>query len=269
MEMVGSGFFVVAMVTSPPIWSDECPDGLTIVIPANGADGVIVCELPSRERDQCRITGRNVSILAPGHPYSIAWHKETAVTTFSLSRSLCDEVREGLGGGKVLISSHPDAVDPIVWHLGRKAHAALAAPTRSITTYLQSLAFVMCHHVVATYGQAGRPSSRIGALPCFKLKQASDYIDEHISEPISFRDVAAALHISPFHFSRMFKLATGSTPQRYITERRVDAARVRLAEDNASIACIAYELGFQSQSHFTAVFRQHVGVTPKEYRVQH
>ena len=72
--------------------------------------------------------------------------------------------------------------------------------------------------------------------------------------------------LSPFHFSRAFKQATGSAPHQFVIARRVRRAQLLLAAGSCSQAQIAYETGFASQSHFASTFRRVTGMTPGQYR---
>ena len=129
--------------------------------------------------------------------------------------------------------------------------------------YLESLAVVLCQDTVGTYTQREEAVSSIGALPMYKLKRVIEFIENNLAENITFREMAAQVHAS---FARAFKLTAGTTPNRFLTEERMQAAMKRLAQTDETIAAIALQLGFRSQSHFTEVFRKYVGVTPKAYR---
>ncbi|HYC35382.1 MAG TPA: AraC family transcriptional regulator [Usitatibacter sp.] len=103
-------------------------------------------------------------------------------------------------------------------------------------------------------------------LRAYQLQQVLDIIDARLAEPIQVAELAAAAHLSPFHFSRMFKKSTGHAPHAYITTRRMELARRLLASNDFSLAEIATRVGYQTQAHFTDVFRKHVGATPGAYR---
>jgi AraC-like DNA-binding protein len=73
--------------------------------------------------------------------------------------------------------------------------------------------------------------------------------------------------MSPFHFSRLFKLATGESPHAYLTRRRVERAKELLADSSLPLVHVASAVGFQTQGHFTEVFRRHTGTTPRRFRL--
>lgn len=101
-----------------------------------------------------------------------------------------------------------------------------------------------------------------------KLKQVQDYIEEHLAEEIVIEDMAALIPMSQFHFARAFKAATGESPHKYLTQRRIERAKVLLSVTKLPVVEVAYRVGFSNQSHFTAHFRKVTGVTPKDYRSQ-
>lgn len=73
--------------------------------------------------------------------------------------------------------------------------------------------------------------------------------------------------MSAFHFSRLFKLATGQSPHAYLTQQRVERAKELLAESRLPLVHIASAVGFQTQGHFTEVFRRHTCTTPRRFRL--
>ena len=109
------------------------------------------------------------------------------------------------------------------------------------------------------------PSVR-GALDPRRLRRVSEYIEAHLSEELSVEMLANQAYLSPFHFARAFKAATGTTPHRYLTDRRIERAKALIAEGRLPLAEIAHVCGFSSQAHFTRWFKRIVGTTPGAYR---
>ncbi len=75
--------------------------------------------------------------------------------------------------------------------------------------------------------------------------------------------------MSQYYFSKLFKISTGTTPHQYVMRQRVECAQELLRQDRTPLAEIAAQVGFETQSHFTSVFRHIVGITPKRYREMH
>ena len=100
-----------------------------------------------------------------------------------------------------------------------------------------------------------------------KVERVRAFIDAHLAEPVRVGQLADTVHMSPFHFARMFKRATGESPHASLTRRRMERAKVLLSHSAMPLVEVAAAVGFQTQGHFTEVFRRHVGLTPRRYRL--
>lgn len=104
------------------------------------------------------------------------------------------------------------------------------------------------------------------ALAGVPLGRVIAYIEDHLADDLPLAAVAAVANLSPFHFARLFRDATGVPPHRYIIGRRVERAKLLLAATEWSLAAIAHEVGFADGSHLTRHFKRETGVTPRAYR---
>ena len=111
-----------------------------------------------------------------------------------------------------------------------------------------------------------RQPARTQTLDPKRLKRVLDFIDARLAGEISLDDLAAEACLSPFHFSRLFRDATGLSPHRYVIDRRVQAAQKKLVLNRSTLVEIALDTGFGSQDNFTRVFRKTTGLTPGQYR---
>jgi AraC family transcriptional regulator len=93
------------------------------------------------------------------------------------------------------------------------------------------------------------------------LKRAMAYVDDRIGLPITLESWAGEIGMSQFYFARSFKATTGLSPYQYVIERKVFFAKVLLAS-RLSVTEVAARLCFSSSSHFGAVFKERVGLTP-------
>ena len=94
-----------------------------------------------------------------------------------------------------------------------------------------------------------------------------EYVEEHLDAGLTLGQMAAAAHLSAYHFARRFKAATGLPPHQYVIMRRVEQARQLLQQDrDLSLAEIAASVGFSDQSQFTHHFKRLAGVTPGQFR---
>lgn len=97
------------------------------------------------------------------------------------------------------------------------------------------------------------------------MQQALDYIHHNLAEDISLEALAQHVEMSQYHFSRLFKEATGLAPYQFVMRCRVERAKELILHRELNIAEIAYLVGFNSQSNFTQNFKRFTGVTPKQY----
>jgi AraC family transcriptional regulator len=95
------------------------------------------------------------------------------------------------------------------------------------------------------------------------------HVKENIARDLSVSELAQIVDMSQYYFSKLFKLSSGTTPHQYVMRQRIERAQECLRETQVSLAEIANQVGFETQSHFTSVFRRLVGVTPKLYRQMH
>jgi AraC-like DNA-binding protein len=98
------------------------------------------------------------------------------------------------------------------------------------------------------------------------VEKAKHYLSDHLTQEIRTEDIAAAVGLSPYHLSRLFKTHAGLTMREYLTRERIEAAKLLLAATERTIPQIAALLRFCDQSYFTMVFRRQTGQTPGEYR---
>lgn len=103
------------------------------------------------------------------------------------------------------------------------------------------------------------------AEPVF-ITRARKYIEENITEELPLSRVASAVNTSSFYFCKMFKKVTGLNFTHYVSRVRVEKAKELLQNPNLRISEIAFEVGFQSLTHFNRVFRNITGVSPTQFR---
>jgi AraC-like DNA-binding protein/ligand-binding sensor protein len=100
------------------------------------------------------------------------------------------------------------------------------------------------------------------------ITRAKQFMREHMTEDLSLEIVAKAVHTSTFYFCKLFKKATGINFTDFLARTRIEHARNLLLNPNLRVSEIAYEVGFQSLTHFNRVFKRIVGRSPTNYRAQ-
>jgi AraC family transcriptional regulator len=131
----------------------------------------------------------------------------------------------------------------------------------------ESLANVLAVHLIRHVLTPRQPArGRDGTLPRAKLRAVVEYIEEHLDASPSLEQMAAVARLSPYHFARQFKQATGLPPHQYVIMRRVERAKQFLqAGTDVSLAGLAARVGFSDQSQFCHHFKRVVGVTPRQF----
>ncbi len=138
--------------------------------------------------------------------------------------------------------------------------------------YAESLATALAISLIRDHSSLGRKAARKaarergGGLPRRALKEVIDYIGDNLEKDLTLAEMAGVAHMSPYHFSRLFKESTGLTPHRYVIERRVQRAEELLGSSALPIAEIALLCGFANQSHLNRHFKRLLGVSPKALR---
>ncbi|WP_426453215.1 helix-turn-helix domain-containing protein [Paenibacillus sp. S-38] len=100
------------------------------------------------------------------------------------------------------------------------------------------------------------------------VERAKLYLAERYSSDISMEQTAEHVNLSPYYFSRIFKLHTGETFVDYLTRLRISEAKRLLEREELSFKEICYEVGYHDPSYFSRIFKKTAGCTPSEYRQQ-
>jgi AraC family transcriptional regulator len=124
-------------------------------------------------------------------------------------------------------------------------------------------------HVLRNYAQPRRSEelelSRAGLVDR-RIRRSVELMHTQLDQDLTLKALAAASYLSPFHFARLFKKLTGSTPHNYLAGIRAERAQLLLAETELSVTEIGARVGYLSASHFTKAFRLATGTTPREFR---
>lgn len=101
------------------------------------------------------------------------------------------------------------------------------------------------------------------------IQIAKHYIEDNYNKNIKLEDVAEQVYLTPSYFGIFFKKEFGETFSYYIINLRINKAKELLKDLKYNVSEIANEVGYQDPRHFSKLFKEHVGVTPKEYRKIH
>ncbi len=181
----------------------------------------------------------------------------------TLARAACESV----DADRIELVPQLQLRDPLIQHMGLALKAELEAGGADSRLYAESMATALAVHLLRRYTLRQQEIKDFtGGLPKYKLKEVVSYINEHLDENLTLTELATAVQISPHYFASLFKQSTGLTPHQYVTKSRIEKAKQLLLRRELTIIEICQQVGFQSQSHFTRVFRQYTATTPKAYR---
>lgn len=169
------------------------------------------------------------------------------------------------------------AADPVVQRLSRALAAAEQSTEEYGALYADALRLAIVTHLLSAQGRiepepaapsapTPQPARSRSGLPRWRFKRVEAYIEANLSEAISLADMAAAAGLSRMHFAAQFRVLTGLRPHEFLLRRRIERAQAMMQETRDTLVEIALAVGFQTQSHFTTVFRRFVGQTPYQWR---
>lgn len=210
-----------------------------------------------------------ITVLPAGTNFSCRIDQPLDFVTLYLTPEFYRRVaeRNGMSEGPVLRPSCA-VQDDLLRSMILRLRAEAAQETGGNPRYAESLASAVAMHLMRDYTQVRRlePSRIAIALPV--LRRVTEHIEANLPEPIPLTRLAQIAGLSPWHFARVFKEATGVTPHTYVIRARLQRAQERLREGEASLAEIATQTGFCDQSHLARHFRRVFGLSPSAWRRQ-
>jgi AraC-like DNA-binding protein len=155
-----------------------------------------------------------------------------------------------------------DAVDQLVRLVLRAADQSDTAMANALVPPILERALVWGER-----GTAASPAKRHAhALPPHRMAKVAAYVRDNLDGPITLAAMAAAAGMSPMHFAATFRVATGKRPHHYLIEERIRRAKALMRGTRHTLTEIAMATGFNTQAHFTTVFKRFTGATPSAWR---
>lgn len=114
--------------------------------------------------------------------------------------------------------------------------------------------------------RGGPKEAGVSPLPLWRLRRTIEYVEANLAAPVRLADMADAAGLSAMHFAAQFRAATGQRPREHLLRRRIARACALLAGSERPLVDVALSVGFQSQAHFSTVFRRFIGDTPWRWR---
>lgn len=202
------------------------------------------------------------------HSVSFRWYGEVRVLMLGVEPWFFQGICAELGAApnfpaelnfNKLSAEHPASV--LLRQLGEELNA-----NPGMGLMAESLGRAIVVQLLREFGQVRAPKIPSAAPPVAVLR-AVELMRERLGDSLSLDEMAHASGLSPFHFARQFKAATGHPPHEYLMRLRVDRAQELISKNGRTwtLAAIAQDSGFADQSHMSRHFRRVLGVTPGEF----
>ena len=231
------------------------------------------CELYQRRNGKelhARMRAGDVIITPAGPPKHWRYQGEIEFIAVRMPPSFLQRIVDDEKGG---LNRHADLLDnfqtrdPHIEQLVKRILGESMTKAYASKTYAEALATELGVHLLRNYCVTGKAAADHGhGLPIYKLRRATEFIEENLREDLTLDRISEVLAMSPGHFAHAFKTTTGLAPHHFIVERRIDRAKNLLHKTELPIAEIAHRVGFRNQSHFSFAFRRTTGVTPRQFR---
>jgi AraC family transcriptional regulator len=186
-----------------------------------------------------------------------------------LRRALIQEVAQSIQPGdpaKVELLPRIGDSDPLIERLMLGVRDALHDDGPTAEPYVDYLGRAIAARLVRGHSSSSpveRASIRLGRG---QLGTAIDFMQANLEDSIDLPAIAGAAGLSPSHFARQFRTATGVAPHQYLMQLRVERARCLLSETDIPVVTVAFACGFANQEHLTRIFKRSCGIAPAAYR---
>ena len=217
----------------------------------------------------------SVAVQPSGQAVCWSWDTRLNFSVMSLEPAFLDRVAKevfDLNPGDYELLAAQREQDPVVANIAGVLAREVVRAEVGGKLYAESLASILAVHLLRNYSSRAGAAAEERPAPAQQrsraVADAITFIQGNYAHDVKLEDVAAAVHLSPFHLARLFKQVTGVSPHQYLVQVRVNAARALLSAGSGqrSLAEVAAAVGFADQSHLTRQFKRHFGVTPSQFR---
>jgi AraC family transcriptional regulator len=160
--------------------------------------------------------------------------------------------------------------DPALWTTAQKLIRLIEAGDLSGSLYGETLAALLIIELTRLHPsrrqQEPRPVPDRGGLAGWQQRLVCDYLEDNLDRNVSLVELAGMTKLCVTHFCRAFTRSLGMPPHRYQIHRRIEQAKMLLADQRRSVTEVALACGFSAPSNFATAFRKTTGLTPRDYR---
>jgi AraC family transcriptional regulator len=217
-------------------------------------------------------TPGTVHVTEPTVPVRCLFRGPYDVLHLYIPNTLIAEYARDMPGhhAPVLCSHAVPRKDMMIDSLGRALLEANRLGGGFGQTYAEGISMAIVARLLASANNvAASERARASKLAPWRLKRALEYVETRLDEPVSLAEVASSAGLTRMHFAAQFRAATGLRPHEYLLRRRIERAQEMLVVTGMSLVDVALSVGFQTQSHFTSVFKRYAGQPPRAWRASH
>ena len=246
------------------VWQNQATTGYSLLTTLTGKLEYVIDNKRSSLEDECVILDPNTSVTAKGQ------RVELLFLTLSASLVIQDAAAMRLIPPKSIVTFTREHVrDRKLDGLLEEFASELAAEKPGREIIMRSLVEQLLVHLLRSYSMPRLSEelelSRVGLVDR-RIRRSVELMHTQLDQDLTLKELAAASYVSPFHFARLFKKLTGTSPHNYLANIRATRAQLLLAETDLSVTEIGARVGYLSGSHFTKAFRIATGTTPREFR---
>jgi AraC family transcriptional regulator len=232
-------------------------------------DGPVIvhCRVHKGE-SSCRIPPGGMVMMPGGMDFGVRLGASVQTLHLYLRRTLIEEVAQSiLPGDPVHLELLPrfGESDTLIERLMLEVRGALHDDC-SAPLYVDYFGRAIAARLIRGHSSSSPiPRAPVG-MGRFQLSKTIDFMQENLEESIDLPAIAAVTGLSPSHFARQFRAATGVAPHQYLMGLRIDRAKRLLSETNTHLVNIAFACGFANQEHLSRIFKRSCGIAPAAYR---
>ncbi len=181
----------------------------------------------------------------------------------------CYEYAHGRPPGSEIVLFGPQHIeDPVIGHLALSLTNLDDDPNVFALMCMESIGFALAARLLGFCKGTRRTQAarQKPGLAKWRYNRVIEYIESHLASNIRLNDLSEVAGLSRMHFAAQFRKSTGMSPHAYILHSRIVLSQDLLRDHSLSIADVALSVGFNSQSHFSGVFKKIVGKTPPQWR---
>jgi RpiB/LacA/LacB family sugar-phosphate isomerase len=173
----------------------------------------------------------------------------------------------GAIGASVAANKHPGVRAALCHELYSARHGVQDDAMNLLVMGACVVSLDLACELADTFIQASNvPREQAFGIPPRRLARVLEHIRNNLDQSLAVSVLSRLAEMSQSHFSKLFKLSTGLAPHQFVLQERINRSKQLLRQGDARIVDVALGVGFENQAHFTTVFGNFVGMTPRQFQ---